>query len=69
MENEKFQVFVNLMNDPNAKSPILSPINAEVTAALEQIEEQVLRNCADPLPLLEEAQATLQPQLDAALEN
>lgn len=69
MENEKFQVFVNLLNDPNAKSPIVSPINAEVTAALEEIEEQVLRNCADPLPLLEEAQATLQPQLDAALEN
>jgi multiple sugar transport system substrate-binding protein len=68
-ENENFQVFVNLMNDPNAKSPILSPINAEVTAALEAIEEQVLRNCADPLPLLEEAQATLQPQLDAALEQ
>jgi multiple sugar transport system substrate-binding protein len=68
-ENEKFQVFVNLLNDPNAKSPIVSPINAEVTAAIEQIEEQVLQNCADPLPLLEEAQATLQPQLDAALEN
>ena len=68
-ENEKFQVFVDLMNDPNAKSPIVSPINAEVNAALAQIEEQVLRNCADPLPLLEEAQATLQPQLDSALEQ
>lgn len=69
LENEKFQVFVDLMNDPNAKSPILSPINGEVNAALEQIEEQVLRTCADPLPLLEEAQATLQPQLDAALQR
>jgi multiple sugar transport system substrate-binding protein len=68
-ENENFQVFINLMNDPNAKSPVVTPINAEVTAAIGQIEEQVLRNCADPLPLLEEAQATLQPQLDAALEN
>jgi hypothetical protein len=34
---------------------------------LDAIEEQVLRNCEEPLPLLEEAQATLQPQLDAAL--
>lgn len=68
-ENEKFQVFVDLMNHPNATSPIVSPINAEVNAALELIEEQVLRDCADPLPLLEGAQASLQPQLDAALEQ
>jgi multiple sugar transport system substrate-binding protein len=69
LENEKFQVFVELLNDPNAKSPVVTPINAEVNAALDQIEEQVLRTCADPLPLLEEAQATLQPQLDAALQQ
>lgn len=68
-ENEKFVTFINLMNDPNAKSPIFSPINAEVDTALAQIEEKVFLECADPLPLLEEAQAQLQPQLDAALAD
>lgn len=68
-ENEKFEVFLNLMGDPNAKAPVMSPINAEVETALGQIEEQVLSTCADPLPLLEAAQAELQPQLDAALEK
>jgi len=69
LDNEKFQVFLGLMNDPNAKSPILTPVNAEVIEALGQIEEQVLHECADPMPLLEAAQAKLQPQLDAALEK
>ncbi len=68
-ENDKLVTFINLMNDPNATSPIFSPINAEVETALGQIEEQVLLECADPLPLLEAAQAELQPQLDAALGN
>lgn len=68
-ENEKFEVFLRLMGDPNAKAPILSPINSEVTTAIEQIEEQVLRTCADPVPLLEEAQARLQPELDKALNE
>ncbi|MCB0104757.1 MAG: ABC transporter substrate-binding protein [Caldilineaceae bacterium] len=67
-ENEKFEIFLTLMGDPNATAPIMSPINGEVTTALGQIEEQVLATCADPLPLLEAAQAELQPQLDAALE-
>ena len=67
-ENEKFMIFLDLMGDPNAKSPILTPINAEVETELGQIEEQVLHNCADPLPLLEAAQAKLQPILDKALE-
>jgi multiple sugar transport system substrate-binding protein len=68
-ENEKFVKFINLMNDPNAKAPVLTPINAEVDAALSQIEEQALRSCVDPVPLLEEAQARLQPELDKALGN
>lgn len=66
-ENEKFEVFLKLMSDPNAKAPILTPINAEVDTELGQIEEQVLHTCADPLPLLETAQAKLQPMLEKAL--
>lgn len=69
LENEKFVTFIDLMNHENARAPILSPINAEVVTALGQIEEQVLRNCVDPVPLLEEAQARLQPELDRALGN
>jgi multiple sugar transport system substrate-binding protein len=68
-ENDKFVVHLELANGENARSPILSPINAEVLTALEQIEEQVLYQCADPLPLLEEAQARLQPELDNALSE
>lgn len=68
-ENEKFVTFIDLMNDPNAVAPIFSPINAEVDTALAQIEERVFLECVDPLPLLEQAQAELQPQLDAALGN
>lgn len=68
-ENEKFGVFLELMNDPNAVSPILTPINAEVDTALGQIEELVLHTCADPLPLLQAAQDELQPELDAALSE
>ena len=67
-ENEKFEVFLNLMGDPNAVAPVMSPINGEVSTALGQIEEEVLATCADPLPLLEAAQAELQPLLDAALQ-
>ncbi|MBX3014984.1 MAG: ABC transporter substrate-binding protein [Caldilineaceae bacterium] len=68
-ENEKFEVFLTLMGGANATAPIMSPINGEVATALGQIEEQVLSTCAEPLPLLEAAQAELQPQLDAALEK
>lgn len=66
-ESAKFEVFLSLMADPNATTGIYTAINAEVETALGQIEEQVLHAGADPLPLLEEAQAALQAQLDAAL--
>jgi multiple sugar transport system substrate-binding protein len=63
-ENEKFEVFLNLMADPNATTGIYTSINGEVNTALEQIEEQVLSAGADPVPLLEAAQAELQARLD-----
>ncbi|OUC05031.1 hypothetical protein RY27_29725, partial [Litorilinea aerophila] len=68
-ENEKFVVFLELMGNPNARAPILTPINAEVETELGQIEEQVLHTCADPEPLLQAAQEKLQPLLDKALGN
>jgi multiple sugar transport system substrate-binding protein len=68
-ENEKFVVFLDLMADLNATTGIYTAINQEMDTALGQIEEQVLHAGADPLPLLEEAQATLQAQLDEVLEE
>lgn len=67
-ESEKFEVFLNLMNDPNATTGIYTAINGEVDTALGQIEEQVLHAGADPVPLLEEAQAQLQPRLEETLQ-
>ena len=63
-ENEKFEIFLNLMADPNATTGIYTSINGEVNTALAQIEEQVLSAGADPVPLLEAAQADLQARLD-----
>jgi ABC-type sugar transport system, periplasmic component len=66
-ESEKFEVFLALMADPNATTGIYTPINSEVYTAYQQIEEQVLNAGADPLPLAQEAEATLQAQLDEVL--
>jgi ABC-type glycerol-3-phosphate transport system substrate-binding protein len=66
-ENKKFEVFLNLMADPNAVNNIVSPIGAEVSTELGQIEEQVLHAGADPEPLLKAAEEKLQPMLDKAL--
>jgi multiple sugar transport system substrate-binding protein len=68
-ENDKFAVFLKLMGEPNARAPIMTPINAEVDTEMGQIEEQVLTTCADPVPLLDTAQAKLQPMLDEALKK
>ncbi|HVU10302.1 MAG TPA: extracellular solute-binding protein [Phototrophicaceae bacterium] len=67
-ENDNFDVFLKLMNDPNATTGIYSAIDSEVTTSIGQIEEQVLHAGADPLPLLQEAQDQLQPKLDASLK-
>jgi multiple sugar transport system substrate-binding protein len=68
LENDKFVVFMDLMADPNATTGVYTAINAEIITALGQIEEQVLHAGADPVPLLEEAQAALQARLDETLE-
>ncbi len=62
-----FDVFLNLMGHPNAKYIITTPISLEVNDRLGQIEEQVLHTGADPVPLLNEAQAELAPALAEAL--
>jgi multiple sugar transport system substrate-binding protein len=67
-ESPKFEVFLNLMNDPNATTGIYTAINSEVDTALGQIEEQVLHAGADPMPLLKDTQDQLQPKLDESLK-
>ena len=68
-ENEKFVVFMELANSPNATSHIFTPISGEFWTELEMVEEQVLHAGADPEPLLQEAQDKLQALLDEALSE
>ncbi len=66
-ENPKFKVFVDLMNSPNAKFIVTTPITSELLDALAQVEEKVLTNGADPKPLLDKLQADFEPKLKSAL--
>ncbi len=66
-EIPNFDVFIKLMADPNAAFVITTPISLEVNDEMTLIEEQVLRQGADPKPLLDEAQAKFEPLLEEAL--
>lgn len=65
--DKKFSMFMDLMASPNAHGQVVSAISGELTPELMQIEASVLYEQADPVPLLNEAQAKLQPILDEAL--
>lgn len=67
-ENPKFKVFLDLMNSPNAKWIVTTPISLEFNDALGQVEEQVLHTGADPVPLLDALQAEFAPKLEEALK-
>jgi multiple sugar transport system substrate-binding protein len=67
LENEKFAAFMDMANSPNATHHIFTAISGEIFTELELIEQQVLHEGADPVPLLQEAQEKLQPMLDKAL--
>lgn len=67
LENEKFQVFMDLMASPNAHYIITTPISVELNDEIYRIEEQVLHAGADPLTLLEAAQEEYSPKLEEAL--
>ncbi len=66
-ENEKFAVFMEMANDPNAMSQVYTSISTDIMTELDLIQEQVLHAGADPEPLLQEAQVKLQAELDKAL--
>lgn len=67
-ESPKFQIFMDLMADKNAKPAVTTPISSEVNTELGQIEEKVLHAGEDPAPLLKEAQAKFAPMLVEALK-
>lgn len=67
-ENAKFQIFMDLMANPNAKPAITTPISSELGTELASIEEQVLHAGADPAALLKAAQEKFAPKLSESLK-
>jgi hypothetical protein len=65
-ENKKFELFLNLMDSPNASHITYSPISAEVNTELGSLEEQILHAGGDAAALTKAADEKLQPLLDAA---
>ena len=66
--NPKFKVFTDLINSPNAKIIVTTPISLEFNDAWTLMEEQVLHTGADPKPLLDKLQADFEPKLAEALK-
>jgi ABC-type glycerol-3-phosphate transport system substrate-binding protein len=62
-----FQVFIDLMAHPNAKTVVTTPISAQLNQALGAIEEELLYEENDPVSLLKEVQAEFAPKLREAL--
>jgi multiple sugar transport system substrate-binding protein len=58
------QVFMSLLDHPNAKYVASTPISAELNQALAQVEKGLLHEGKDPEPLLDEIQAELGPKLE-----
>jgi hypothetical protein len=55
---------VRLLDHPNARYVASTPIRAELNQALGQVEEELLHEGKDPVPLLNEIQAKLGPKLE-----
>jgi multiple sugar transport system substrate-binding protein len=69
-EIPNFNVFMNLMADPNAKYVITTPISLSlVNDELANVEEQVLRNNGDPKTLLDASQAKYLPIFQEAMSK
>lgn len=66
-QDDTFRLFLNLISSPNASAQVITPISGDVNQELGQIENLVLHEGADPLPLLQEAEARLQPMLAEAI--
>jgi ABC-type glycerol-3-phosphate transport system substrate-binding protein len=53
-----------LANSPMSGHPALSPVSAELNQSLIALQDRILYENADPLPLLQELQTRLQAELD-----
>jgi len=56
-----------LLDHPNAKYVASTPISAELNQALRQVEEELLHEGSDPVPLLNEIQTGLGSKLEGGL--
>jgi multiple sugar transport system substrate-binding protein len=61
-QNSDFKVFMDVLAHPNARPVITTPISAELSDALEQVEELLQRE-ADPIGLLNQIAAEIGPKL------
>jgi multiple sugar transport system substrate-binding protein len=64
-----FDTFIDIMANPASQNWITSPIQQELTTDEGAVEEKVLRECADPKPLLDELQAKYAPLLADSLKK
>jgi hypothetical protein len=58
---------MGLLDDRNARYVASTPISAELNEALRQVEEKLLHEGSDPVPLLDEIQSGLGPKLEGGL--
>jgi ABC-type glycerol-3-phosphate transport system substrate-binding protein len=68
-EMKGFDNFINIMANPATTFVITSPIQTELITEMTLVEEKVLRECADPKPLLDEVQAKFAPLLAESLKK
>jgi len=63
---KNFQVFIDIMANPNSSGLLNSPINAELSDAISKAEEQIWQAGADPAKLLNDMQKEFEPKLKDA---
>jgi ABC-type glycerol-3-phosphate transport system substrate-binding protein len=68
-EMKGFDNFINIMANPATTFVITSPIQTELITEMTLVEEKVLRECADPKPLLDEVQVKFAPLLAESLKK
>jgi multiple sugar transport system substrate-binding protein len=63
---KNFQVFIDIMANPNSTGLLNSPVNAELNDAITKAEEQIWQEGADPAKLLNDMQKEFEPKLKDA---
>jgi multiple sugar transport system substrate-binding protein len=64
----KFQVFVDLMDSPNASTALTTPISFELNEAMSAAEERILLTGANPKTELDALQAEFEPKFKEAMK-